>query len=190
MDIRGWEQRYKSGERASEDLTAPPTPLLVHAASRLQSGKALDLACGAGRNSLWLAEHGWSVTAVDGSASAITTLRDRAHEKGLQVDARVADLQRDEFLIEPAAWDLVAVCYYLQRDLIEPAKSGVKPGGTILTIVHITENGEQPTQSRLAPGELADYFRGWEILHSYEGKPTDPAHRRAVAELVARRTRA
>lgn len=187
MDIQGWEQRYKSRGRAADDLTAPPTPLLVSFADMLPPAKALDLACGAGRNSLWLASRGWTVTAVDGSAAAIAALRDLAREQRLEVNARVADLERSGFPITPESWDLVAICYYLQRDLMEPAKEGVKPGGSILVIVHITENGEAPTKSRLRPGELAGYFTGWEILHSYEGKPNDPAHRRAVAEIVARR---
>ncbi len=99
----------------------------------------------------------------------------------------VADLQKSEYTIAPFAWDLVIICYYLQRDLIEPAKNGVRPGGILLIIIHITEGDEQPTASRLRPGELARYFTDWEVLHSYEGKPNDPAHRRSVAEIVARR---
>ena len=70
---------------------------------------------------------------------------------------------------------------------VEPAKRGVAPGGIVLAIIHITEPGEEPTYKRLLPGELWDYFTGWEILHSYEGRPTDLAHQRAVAEIVARR---
>ncbi len=61
------------------------------------------------------------------------------------------------------------------------------PGGVLLVIVHIAEPGEEPTQFRLKPGELARYFQGWEILHSYEGKPRDPVHARAVAEIAARK---
>ena len=61
------------------------------------------------------------------------------------------------------------------------------PGAIVLAIVHITEPGEEPTYKRLRPGELRSYFDGWEILHSYEGKPADPDHQRAVAEIVARR---
>jgi tellurite methyltransferase len=187
MDILAWEERYRSGDRAKEDLEAPATPLLIETARHLKPGRALDLACGAGRNALWLAEHGWSVTAVDGSATAIEILRRRAAERGLTVDARVADLEKGEYIIEPSQWDLIAICYYLQRDLFEPAKHGVKPGGLLLAIVHITEPGEAPTAHRLRPGELRGYFSGWEILHDCEGSPNDPAHRRASAEIVARR---
>jgi tellurite methyltransferase len=187
MEIHEWEERYRRGERAAEDVSAPPTPLLVATTKKLAPGKALDLACGAGRNALWLAEHGWDVTAVDGASAAIEILRVRAHERGLKIDALVADLEKGECEIEPSVWDLIAICYYLQRNLFEPAKRGVVPGGILISIAHVTEPGEEPTAHRLRPGELEKHFEGWEILHLYEGKPSDPAHRRAVAEIVARR---
>lgn len=187
MDLHGWDERYRSGQHAAEDLEAAPTRLLVETAKSLLPGKALDLACGTGRNALWLADHGWKVTAVDGAPAAIEILKHRAAGRGITLDNRVADLDHGEYSIEPSAWDLIVLSYYLQRNLFEPAKRGVVPGGIVLAIVHITEPGEEPTYKRLRPGELPDFFDGWEILHSYEGKPTDPAHQRAVAEIAARR---
>jgi len=153
-----------------------PTPLLVETAGKRKPGRALDLACGHGRNAMWLAEHGWQVTAVDRSPEAIP-----------EVDARVADLEKHEFPIEEAAWDLIVVSYYLQRDLFEPIKRGLKPGGVALVIVHIFEPGHEHSRFSLQPGELRTYFEGWEIVHYYEGKPRDPDHKRAVAEIVATR---
>jgi tellurite methyltransferase len=188
MEIQGWDERYRSGERRAEDLDAAPTPLLVESAEKLTSGSALDLACGSGRNALWLAEHGWNVTAVDGSPVAIEILRSRASDCGVKVNAKVADLEKSEYRIESASWNLIAMCYYLQRDLFEPATQGVAPGGILISIVHITEPGEEPTAHRLKPGELERYFEGWEILHYREGKPNDTAHQRSVAEIVARKT--
>ena len=152
----------------------PPSRLLVEIAQKLMPGRALDLACGTGRNAVWLAEHGWKVTAVDRSPVTIPA-----------VDTHVADLEKHEFPIAEASWDLIAVCYYLQRDLFEPVKRGVKPGGIALVIVHLIEPGHEQSRFSLQPGELAKYFEGWEILHSHEGKPSDPDHHRAVAELVA-----
>ena len=187
MEIQDWNERYRSRERAAEDLDTAPTPLLANTAKNLQPGSALDLACGTGRNALWLAEHGWHATAVDGSPVAIDVLRTRARERGLVVDVRIADLERNEYTIEHSRWELIAICYYLQRNLFEPAKRGVAPGGIIVSIVHITDPGEEPTAHRLRPGELERYFEGWEILHRYEGKPNDAAHQRSVAEIVARR---
>jgi tellurite methyltransferase len=185
MEIQGWDERYRSGARRAEDLDAVPAPLLVEFAKEMVRGKALDLACGTGRNALWLAKQGWSVTAVDGSRAAIEILRSRASELSLSVNARVADLEKFEYRIEPSHWNLIAMCYYLQRDLFEPAKQGVAPGGILIAIVHITEPGEEPTAHRLRPGELETYFQGWKILHYREGNPLDPAHQRPVAEIVA-----
>ena len=187
MDLRSWDERYRSGQHLTEDLAAAPAALLAETAGRLAPGKALDLASGAGRNALWLAEHGWDVTAVDGAPAAIEILRRRAGERGVTVDARVADLEKREYFIEPSAWDLIVICCYLQRDLFEPAKRGAVPGGIVIAIVHITEPGEEPTCKRAKPGELRSYFAGWDILHDYEGKPDVPQRERAVAEIVARR---
>lgn len=180
MDLRGWDDRYRAQEE-----TSAPTPLVVDTARHLKPGRALDLACGTGRNALWLASRGWSVTAVDGSAVAIEKLR--ASAGALPIDARVADLERGEFKIAEASWDLILVCYYLQRDLFEPVKLGVVPGGVVIAIVHIVEPGEERGRYRLRSGELVRYFEGWEILHSREGVPEDASHRRASAEIVARR---
>src|SRR5579864_7636235 len=185
MEIQGWDARYRSGERRAEDLDAAPTPLLVESAEGLVPGQALDLACGTGRNALWLAKQGWNVTAVDGSSAAVEILGSRASQLGLALDTRIADLEKFEYEIEPSRWNLIAMCYYLQRDLFEPAKQGVTPGGILISIVHITEPGEEPTAHRLRPGELPIYFQGWKILHYREGKPHDPAHQRPVAEIVA-----
>jgi len=191
MEIQDWNKRYRMCERPAEDLDPAPTPLLVETVAALAPGKApfraLDLACGAGRNALWLAEHGWEVTAVDGAPAAIEILQTRAAQRGLKITAVVADLEKDEFQIEPSRWDLVAMCYYLQRNLFEHTKRGVRPDGILISIVHMTEPGEEDGPHRLSPGQLEQYFAGWEILHRHEGKANDAAHRRAVAEIVARR---
>jgi SAM-dependent methyltransferase len=180
MDIAGWDARYRTGNYPQ----GGPTPLLTTVAERLEPGRALDLACGAGRNATWLAERGWRVTAVDASEAAIEILRRRAPE----VDARVADLERREFAVEEGAWDLIAVCYYLQRDLFAAVKQGLAPGGVAVVIVHLVEPGHEESRFSVQPGELPAYFDGLDIVHQYEGAPRDPEHKRAVAELVVRRS--
>ncbi len=186
MEIREWNERYRVGDRA-KDSEAAPNPLLVETCANLPPGKALDLACGAGRNSIWLAQRSWEVTAVDGASSAIEMLRRRAAELGIPVNARVADLESSGFEIGESCWDLIAMCFYLQTSLFEPSKRGVRPGGLVVAIVHIVEPGEEPAAHRLRPGELKGYFEGWEILHYYEGASRDAEHKRPVAEIVARR---
>jgi tellurite methyltransferase len=187
MDTRDWDKRYRLREHAASDFEAGPTPLLVDTATALAPGKALDLACGAGRNALWLAQHGWKVTAVDNAKTAIAILLQRASERLVNIEAVAANLEKGEFWIAPRSWDLIAICYYLQRSLFEPAKLGVIPGGMLISIVHVSEPGEADGPFRLRPGEHAKYFTGWEILCAREGRANDPAHRRPVSEIVARR---
>src|SRR5690349_20590307 len=134
MDLQGWNARYRTDAKVGE-----PTPLLAKIAGEIKPGRALDLACGAGRNALWLARNGWRVTAVDGSEEAIAILRRAAAAQNLEVATHVADLERGEFPIEPAAWDFIAMSYYLDRSLFGPAKAGLAPDGILLAIVHITE---------------------------------------------------
>ncbi len=187
MRIEEWDARYRGGERAAEDLFAAPTPLVVQAAAKLDPGAALDIASGTGRNAIWLAEHGWKVTAVDGAPTAIDILNQRAGERGLEIRAQVADLEGGDFKIEPAAFDLIVKCYYLQRTLIPAVRAGVRPGGVAIVIVHLARAGEATTYKHAAPGELRGFFADWEVVHYYEGRPEDAAHKRAVAEVVARR---
>lgn len=189
MKVEGWEQRYRTEFAESSDPLPGPTPLVERFLGKIEPGTALDLAAGTGRNAIWLASEGWDVTAVDGASTAIEMLEKRALQSGVSVRTFVADLEKGEYTIESAAWDAITICYYLQRDLIERAKAGVRPGGLILVIVHTTEGDELPTETRMRPGELVSYFRNWELLHSYEGNPKDPEHRRSVAEIVARRPR-
>ncbi len=187
MEIYEWNERYRLREHALSDFESPATPLLVETALRLRPGKALDLASGPGRNSLWLAERGWEVTAVDGSSEAISILNMRSAGRGFTIRSVIADLEKAEFDAGIASWDFVAVTYYMQKSLYEPAQRALKPGGIFLSIVHVTEQGKEPSRHSLRPGELADFFRGWEIEHYAEGLSQDSPHRRAVAEIVARK---
>jgi SAM-dependent methyltransferase len=155
--------------------------LLVETGTSLSPGRALDLACGTGRNALWLAEHGWSVTAVDGSPTAIELLRQRA--AGLPIATQIADLEDASFAIEPAHYDLIAICYYLERKLFEPAKRALVPGGILIAIALLAEPGKD-NSFRVEPGELLRIFDGWEILHHREGGDQWEHH---VAEIVARK---
>jgi len=184
VSLQEWNERYRAGEQ----LFDTPSPLVRQFARPVAPRLALDVACGPGRNALFLADQGWKVTAVDGSPAAIDTLLARAAERNLKIDARVADLERHEFAIEPEHYDFICDCYYLQRDLFPPMKLGLRPGGLLISVVHLADP-DQPngTPTRATPGELRTYFRDWEILHYFEGKPNESCHQRPVAELVARK---
>ncbi|HYL35224.1 MAG TPA: methyltransferase domain-containing protein [Bryobacteraceae bacterium] len=184
MSLEKWNQRYRSGEQLFET----PAPLLEQVAASLPPGDALDLACGPGRNALYLAGRGWRVTAVDGSEPAIHLLRGRARQRKLQVKTRVADLERGEFAIPSESFDLICDCYYLHRSLIPDMQRGTRAGGMVIAIVHLAGPGQpEGTATRATPGELRKFFEGWIIRHYYEGESRESCHRRAVAEIVARK---
>ena len=184
MSIEQWNERYRAGEQLFED----PSPLVKRYSQELKPGSALDLACGAGRNSLFLAGQGWRVTALDGSPLAIDIVRERARERSLVIEAAVVDLERVEFEIAPGAYDLICDCYYLQRSLIPKMKLGLRPGGIMVAIVHLADAGQpQGTPTRARPGELRAFFEGWKILHQYEGASREACHQRPVAEIVAQK---
>src|SRR5437763_770102 len=137
-DMPEWRQRWNQRYRTKEgNYSGHPTPLVIDAATRMQPGKALDLACGTGRNALWLAAHGWEVTAVDGSDVAIEILNAAASDQGLPIRCVRADLESGEYEIQPAAWDLVVMSYYLQTELFQPAFEGLRPGGALVIIVNL-----------------------------------------------------
>ncbi len=148
-----WDERYRRGEH----ILVEPLPLLVRVADTLAPGCALDLACGTGRHAIFLAERGWQVRAVDASRVGIELMLARARERGVSVDARIADLERGEFIIEPEAYDLICVCYYLQRDLFPQIRAGTRIGGIVVAVIHLIDDSAeaQPMNPAflLRPGE-------------------------------------
>ena len=82
-DREKWDQRYAEGSYRARTY---PSPFLVERLAELPRGRALDLACGAGRNALCLAEAGYAVEAVDISGVAVERARATARERGLDVD--------------------------------------------------------------------------------------------------------
>jgi tellurite methyltransferase len=175
---RDWDQHYS--DPAHLDLT--PAPLLVQVADLLPPGRALDVACGTGRNALHLARLGWNVTAVDRSAVAIRLLKGRA--VGLDLDARVADLEAGGFEIPPDTFDLVCDFFYLQRDLFPALREGVRIGGAFAGAIHLA--GATSHSFVVEPGELRAIFADWKIL--YYSESPEPGHARPSARIIARRS--
>jgi tellurite methyltransferase len=182
--VADWNERYRQGEHLHDE----PHPLVLQFAARLRPRKALDLACGAGRHALCLAEHGWQVTAVDASSVAIQILEQRAAERNVRIDCRIADLEKREFLIEPGSYDLIILCNYLQRDLFPSIRLGTRIGGVVIAVIAMFDDDPQVKPMNpaflLKPGELRAAFMDWDLLWYFEGK-SGPEPRRATAEIAA-----
>lgn len=135
-----WDARYAGKELV---WTAAPNRLLAAETDGLPPGRALDLACGEGRNAVWLAERRFVVTGVDFSEVALDKARALAARRGVTVDWVLADVL--DYEPEPRSFDLVVVCYLqlpgdeLARAL-DTATRAVAPGGTLLVLGHDAEN--------------------------------------------------
>lgn len=120
-----------------------PNPQLVAEAAGLPPGTALDLGCGEGADALWLAERGWTVTAVDVSAVALE--RAAGHAAESEAGQRVTWLQRDLETWQPdRTFDLVSAQFLHSTDMPwqrshRLAADAVGPGGTLLVVGHHPE---------------------------------------------------
>jgi SAM-dependent methyltransferase len=140
MDSASWDRRYKGRELV---WTAEPNRFLVAETETLAPGRAIDLACGEGRNAIWLAEREWEVIGVDFSEVGLRKARQLADARGVNVDWVAGDLL--DYRPAPRAFDLVLV-FYLQvparerRPIVQAAAAGVAVGGTFLLVAHDSTN--------------------------------------------------
>ncbi len=140
MDSATWDRRYGGRELI---WTAEPNRFLVAETETLAPGRAIDLACGEGRNAIWLAERGWRTVGVDFSDVGLRKARELAAARGISAEWVAADLL--EYRPEPKAFDLVLV-FYLQvpaaerQPVLQAAADAVAPAGTFLLVAHDSSN--------------------------------------------------
>jgi SAM-dependent methyltransferase len=168
-----WNQRY-----AEERWTEEPSSWLTRNTDLLlQSGRALDIAGGTGRNALWLAARGWQVTVVDVSDVALKLAADRAEELDLRLITTLGDLSTDRLPDGP--WDLVIVFHYLDRELLPRIASVLRPGGVLIgalaTSTNLERNDRPPLPYLLDDGELPSLLGGLKMLE-YEESWLDDRH--------------
>jgi SAM-dependent methyltransferase len=144
FDQNFWEQLWSKTLREHGDMVAhrPPNAHLMAEAANLPPGRALDAGCGHGAETLWLAAHGWQVTAVDFSAAALAHGRSMAEAAGTEVAARIDWIEGDlaTWTAEAGRYDLV-VCLYVHvagsvEDMVRRMANGVAPGGTLFLVGH------------------------------------------------------
>lgn len=139
-----WERLWSKTLREHGDKVArrPPSARLTTEIEDLRPGRAVDAGCGHGAESLWLAAHGWRVTAVDFSTAALAHARSAAEAAGEDIAGCIdwvhADLTRWD--PRPGHYDLVVSLYVHVPGSVEAMvrrlASGVGPGGTLLLVGH------------------------------------------------------
>jgi SAM-dependent methyltransferase len=185
MDAAAWDERYAA---AGLVWSATPNQFVAAELADLHPGSALDLACGEGRNALWLADRGWQVTAVDFSRVALDkgrALQER-HPRGrdLQVDWVLGDALTYD--AGRAAYDLVVLAYLQlvadqRRTAVRRAFGSLRSGGTFFLVAHDATNLTEGTGGPTDPEVL---FTAEEVLADLDGERFEVEQADRVAREV------
>ena len=172
--IEDWDARYRGSDHPLPDR---PAAILAEVLSLLPRGRALDIACGAGRNAIFLAMRGWDVTAVDFSSAALALACSAAQAAGIPVNLErtfakpprqlrgvhliQADLEK--FSLPRQAFDLIVCTNYLQRSLFRQIEAALRSGGALLYETFTRDQlqfaaGPRNLEFLFNPGELRESF--------------------------------
>ena len=181
-----WDRRYAEDSYRKHN----PVSLLHDWLPRLPVGRALDVACGAGRNAIFLAEAGFRVDAIDISPVGLETARREAEHRGLAVNWIEHDL--DIPYVFDRDYDLILVLWFVRLDLLRELCSHLAPGGFLVSEQHLAAEGDfagpENRLFRVAPGALRTAVEDLEVLFYEEGAGLNSdGEPIASARVVARR---
>ncbi len=139
-----------------------PAQFLVENVNLLPKGQVLDVAMGSGANAVYLARMGFEVEGVDISAEAVNTALELARKSGMNLKARLADLESN-YRIRKSSYDVIICFKYLQRSLIQQMKDGLRTGGMVVYETFIVDQARfgkpKNPDHLLKHNELLDLFR-------------------------------
>lgn len=171
VDREKWDAKYEAtlGSKV-------PSELLREFAHLAPTGRALDIACGNGRNSLFLAQQGFTVDAVDISTVATGHLANR----DFNIHVLCQDL--DHWTIPPQQYELIVNIRFLDRRLFPMIIDGLKPGGVLVFQSFVDEQRETYC---LRPNELLQWFRALRIVYYREEKAAESEKFDQLVSMVA-----
>lgn len=160
-----WDARYVAGEAAH---VGPPGVFAPYVHLFPTSGQALELACGAGSASVWLAQRGLEVWGVDVSQVAVAQARELAQRNGVGIRCRFDVVDLDDGLPAGPPADVIICHRFRDPGLYRAIAGRLRPGG-LLAISVLSEVDARPGPFRAAPGELAAAFAGLDAIAAGEG---------------------
>lgn len=169
---------YLLGFKPWDSGVSPPE--LVSFVGATSAGKALDLGCGTGTNSVYLAQHGWDTTGVDFVPRAIAAAKQKASRAGVAPRLLVGDVTRLTQLGIGDGYSLLLDlgCFHSIPDegrdaYVRGVTQVAAPGATMLLFCFIRANGSRPVGPRgIASGEVRKRFStGWDVAAEQAGRP-------------------
>ncbi|MDH3761465.1 MAG: class I SAM-dependent methyltransferase [Gammaproteobacteria bacterium] len=186
LDRIKWQQRYLEDSYRKNN----PVTLVSDWLPAMPPGKALDVACGAGRNAIFLAAAGYRVDAIDISAEGLKKASQSAAEQGIEVNWIEHDF--DQPYGFDADYDVILIMWYVNLGLVRRLCDCLAPGGLLLCEEHLitdeTVIGPSSDDYRVAPGVLRGAVDGLELLLYEESIEIgeEDGERVASARVVAR----
>jgi len=167
-------------------VSEPASWLVAHRHLLPPTGDALDVACGRGRNAIWLAEQGLRTLAIDRDPEAVASVNQAARPK-FMLHAEVLDLESGSPFPFVDAFDVIVVVHYLHRPLFPSLLAALRPGGLLVyeTYTRAQAARGKPTNPAflLEPGELLRLVQPLRAISHREGEYEGGS----VASVVARR---
>ncbi|MEE8364932.1 MAG: methyltransferase domain-containing protein [Gammaproteobacteria bacterium] len=186
IDREKWDQRY------AEDSYNKKTPVILVTdwLPQIPVGRALDVACGAGRNALFLAQSGYRVDAVDISPEGLNMAQKEAVSLGLDINWIEHDL--DQSYSFDTDYNLILVMWFVNLELVTQLCDCLAPGGYLICEEHLATDedviGPNNPNFRVVPSALREAVSGLEILHYEESvEPIPEGGQVASARVVAKR---
>ncbi len=171
-----WDRQHADSQ-AADQPSRFLRKIIESGAWEIPRGRAVDIACGKGRNALFLADQGFDVVAIDVSPVALKEGRRRAFERSLSITFQHADLEQVRLPAE--SFDLVINFNYLQRSLVPQLRAAVKNGGYVIFETYLIDQQgighPKNPDYLLAHNELLEQFRDFRVLAYREGKFCDGA---------------
>ena len=189
-DREKWDQRYREGAYASRNY---PSEFLRNRADLLNVGRAMDLACGVGRNAIYLAELGFEVDAVDVSLVGLEIAREKAKERRLSIQWLNEDLLSD-WTIPDQQYDLILMIRFVSSEVLVKLPQLLARGGALIIEEHLqwpqgNVVGPSSNRFRVKPGELIEACKELDVLFHYEGLVEEPdGSMAALAQIHAKKS--
>jgi SAM-dependent methyltransferase len=195
-----WDARYR--EREGAIWSGRPNGRLVAEVAALTAGQALDVGCGEGADAIWLAQRGWTVTAMDISEVAVSRAREASHPAGVSVEWVCADVLQTP--LPARSFDLVSMQYPALPKAAGEAGvrrllDTVRPGGLLLAVYHDLDD-EHREHMKSRGVDPAEYVGADDLLrllgddftvevHAVEPRIDPPSGTPHVADVVLRARR-
>ncbi len=183
-DREKWNAKYRDVREAPRE----PSPLVTSLADHLPAGgRAIDVAGGAGRHAIWLAQRDFDVTLADTSEVGLQLASQRSKDVGVSIQTRHIDLEVEPFPAGP--WDVILSFQFLWRPLFDVFPAVLNPGGLLIVIQptrsNLLRHAKPPARFLLDDGELPQLVKSLKILHYEEGWLAEGRHDAVV--VAARR---